>query len=220
MSDSGEAYNKQARGYDSSIEQLVPDYQAFNALIPRVIENPMTVLDIGCGTGNTANSVLQAHPGARVTCVDPSSAMIEIARAKLGSQVTFIESAIETFQTDVKFDAVTSVMVMHNVQTKAERKAVYGKIHSALNEGGIYASVDIVKGECERSQALVLRLWRDFMLKSMPENEVDDKWLALHTEKDSPIKLSDQDAMLNEVGFRCVDIIQKRMNFALTVALK
>jgi hypothetical protein len=58
------------------------------------------------------------------------------------------------------------------------------------------------------------------MLESLPEEEVDGKWLPLPKEKDKPIKLIDQIAMLNEVGIHAVDIVHKRINFVLTLAHK
>lgn len=220
MKGRAEAYNSQANGYDSFITKLVPDYPVFNALIAKVIAVPATALDIGCGTGNTTISVLKEHPSAKLTCVDASPAMLEIARSKISTDVKFIESAIEDFQPSAKFDAVISVLVMHNLQTRAERHAVYEKIYSALNKGGVYASVDITKGECERSQDLFFTLWREFLLNGLPKDEVDGKWLPMHEEKDRPIKLSDQAAILNEIGFRSMDIVHKKLNFALTVAFK
>lgn len=215
-----EAYNKQADDYDRFIVKLIPDYLRFNALIPRLAAKPGTVLDIGCGTGNTSARILEAYPKAKLTCIDPSPAMIGIARRKLGDSVTFMESPVEAFQTEERFDLAVSVMVMHNIQTTARRQEVYEKIYSALNPGGAYVSVDIFKGECDLSQKLFMKYWRDFMLESMPMDEVDGKWLALYKEKDKPLKMSEQLAMLKKAGFSSVDIIHKSMNFGLILALK
>lgn len=54
MTDVSKSYNEQAAHYDSVIEKLVPDYAVFNQLITKVIGCPKSILDIECGTGNTA----------------------------------------------------------------------------------------------------------------------------------------------------------------------
>ena len=110
--------------------------------------------------------------------------MIEAARVRLGERVELQLASIEDFQTTSRFDAITSMMVMHNLQNVHERQSVYMKLHDALEGGGIYASVDIFEGECERKQELLFRLWREFLLSGFSEDEVDNKWLALYLEKD------------------------------------
>ncbi len=42
------------------------------------------LLDVGCGTGMFLQALASAFPSVKLTGVDPSSAMLDIARAKLG----------------------------------------------------------------------------------------------------------------------------------------
>jgi ubiquinone/menaquinone biosynthesis C-methylase UbiE len=55
------------------------------------------VLDVGCGTGNLTAAILRAlSPSGKITAVDISGRMIEIARAKvLDSRVCWISDAVE-----------------------------------------------------------------------------------------------------------------------------
>ena len=43
----------------------------------------MSVLDVGCGTGNTTAELVKHLPGAVFTCLDGSEAMLSAAREKL-----------------------------------------------------------------------------------------------------------------------------------------
>jgi len=49
-------------------------------------EQARRVLDLGVGTGETARRVLERHPGALLTGVDSSAAMVERARAELPAE--------------------------------------------------------------------------------------------------------------------------------------
>ena len=144
--------------------------------------------------------------------------MLEIAKTKITAE--FIKSNIEDFTTTKKYDAITSIMVMHNVQTIEERFKAYKMIYETLNNGGIYITADILYGENDITQDIYMKMWREYMLGSLPPEEVDGKWLLLHKEKDKPIRVSKQMAMLYDAGFHSIDIINKNINFALMAAYK
>ncbi|WP_321394255.1 methyltransferase [uncultured Desulfuromusa sp.] len=220
MTNVTKSYDRQAENYDEFIKKLVPDYEVFQNLLPNFIGAAAKVLDIGCGTGNTALKLRQQNPSLQLTCLDTSPQMLEIARNKLGNQHNYVETSIEKFDPQEQFDAITSVMVMHNIQTTADRLGAYRKIYGALKPGGQYLSVDIFKGESDRLQDVYMMLWRQFMLQSLPESEIDEKWLPLHREKDKPLKLFDQIEILNKTGFKTVDIAHKRFQFAMLIAQK
>jgi tRNA (cmo5U34)-methyltransferase len=218
MSGVTKSYDAQAQAYDDFIRKLVPDYSLFHDLMVKFLPKPTTVLDIGCGTGNTSMSLMENNPSLHLTCLDTSSKMLEIAKEKLGDQHHFIEASIEDYETADTFDAVLSVMVMHNIQMQHDRLKVYKKISRILNGGGVYLTVDIFKGENSRLHNTYMDLWREFMLGGLPENEVDEKWLKLHKEKDKPLKLTEQIQLLKEAGFSTVDVVHKRLQFAMIIA--
>jgi tRNA (cmo5U34)-methyltransferase len=218
MTDSGKTYDRQAHDYDSFIEKLVPDYRLFNALVPQLIGTPDTILDLGCGTGTTALALLSQHPAAQLTCVDPSEQMLEAAKQKLPAGTRTAHGTLDAVADDARFNAVTSVMVMHNLPTLKARLNTYRGIHDRLTKGGVYISVDILEAETADLQLYYLEQWRSFMLQGLPADEVDTKWLPLHQEKDYPIKVSQQLSLLKEARFHTVDIVHKRFNFALMIA--
>ncbi|GHC57446.1 class I SAM-dependent methyltransferase [Neogemmobacter tilapiae] len=67
--------------------------------------SPISVLDLGCGTGLLTAAFARA--GHRVTGVDPSPAMLVVARQrKDGSLVRWVEATAETFRDAGRFDLV------------------------------------------------------------------------------------------------------------------
>jgi len=213
-----ESYNQQAKDYDGFIRKLVPGYDFFMGITPVLLNNPKNVLDIGCGTGNSAAAIKRLHPDTAINCVDPSEEMLRTAALRVKGD--FVHSSVEDFSFDKKYDAVTSVMVMHNVQTREARAEIYKKIYNSLNSEGVYVTADILLGENEVTQNLYLGMWREYMLANLPAEEVDGKWIPLHKDKDKPIKLSEQLDTLRDAGFSSVDVLNKNINFCMMVAYK
>lgn len=69
------------------------------------------MLDLGAGTGQLADRILQAIPRSSVTCLDFTSKMIEQCRSRLagyGDRVTLACDNIMTWVPPVKYDAIVS----------------------------------------------------------------------------------------------------------------
>jgi len=97
---------------------------------------PKIVLDMGCGTGRLACEL--AARGHRVTGADPSPAMLDIARRRLGAApVTWVETEAAALALDTRFDLI--VMTGHVFQVFLEDRAVLaalGNLRRHLAPGG------------------------------------------------------------------------------------
>ncbi len=82
---------------------------------------PLTILDIGCGTGLIANAY--AAQGHRVTGLDPAPAMLDIARKKPnGKLVTWAEGDARSFTFSAPFDLI--IMTGHAFQVLLSDKDI------------------------------------------------------------------------------------------------
>jgi SAM-dependent methyltransferase len=101
-----------------------------------LVDGAGSVLDLGCGTG--IFSAALAARGAGVVGVDPASAMLDIARARKGSnRVTWVESTAQGLDLGRRFEAV--VMTGHAFQTlltPEDRAACLATIAQHLAPGG------------------------------------------------------------------------------------
>ena len=99
---------------------------------------PVTILDLGCGTGGHA--LVLAKREYKVSGVDRSPDMLSIARRKAhqaGLDVEFIEGDIISFDAGRKFDAVISMFAVMSYQTtNSAIAAVCGWAKEALVPGG------------------------------------------------------------------------------------
>lgn len=75
-------------------------------LYPELPANP-SILDLGCGTGKQLVQLKKHYPDAKITGVDRSEHMLDIAREKLGESVQLIYSAyIEELFEENTFDMI------------------------------------------------------------------------------------------------------------------
>jgi ubiquinone/menaquinone biosynthesis C-methylase UbiE len=97
---------------------------------------PCSVLDLGCGTGTLSCAL--AESGHRVTGVDPSAAMLAVARRKPHAEnVEWVESSAQSYRSDRRFDLI--VMTGHAFQvllTDSETLAVLQTMREHLKKGG------------------------------------------------------------------------------------
>ncbi len=76
-------------------------------------DEPIDILDIGCGTGRLANAY--AEKGHRVTGLDPAQAMLAIARGKpQGTRIRWIEGDARNFKLEDQYDLI--IMTGHAFQ--------------------------------------------------------------------------------------------------------
>lgn len=105
------------------------------------------VLDLGCGTGNVALRL--AQHGLRVTGVDLSPEMLDVARRKTPASVTvrWVETSavelIDHFQPE-SFDTVTSVLLFSEL-SRAEQRETLRQCHRLLRPEGQLIIADEVR---------------------------------------------------------------------------
>jgi SAM-dependent methyltransferase len=78
---------------------------------------PQRILDLGCGTGLLCDAY--AAKGHHVTGIDPSPAMLKVARRKPnGKKIEWVESYAQNYQSDDLFDLI--IMTGHAFQVLLE----------------------------------------------------------------------------------------------------
>lgn len=130
------------RRYDLGIRLLsLGRSERVHARMAEQVEADERVLDIGCGTGSLA--LRCAERGGRVTGIDISPRMLDVAREKLAAagqqdQVELREmSAIDLDESfpEQSFDVVTSSLVLSEL-SEDEQRFVLRECHRLLRTGG------------------------------------------------------------------------------------
>ena len=94
-----------------------------------------TVVDIGCGPGNSTELLVARFPGATVSAVDNSPDMLAAARRRL-PKVRFDEVDIDHWQDPGPFDLILANAVL---QWIPDHRHVFANLVAKLAEGGTLA---------------------------------------------------------------------------------
>jgi ubiquinone/menaquinone biosynthesis C-methylase UbiE len=105
---------------------------------------PRDVLDLGCGTGNLIFEAARRWPGAKLTGLDGSVGMLEVARRERANlpgsaraRLSFIHAYADCLPVpDASFDLVMTAFVLQQV---SDRMAVLREIRRVLRPGGVAA---------------------------------------------------------------------------------
>jgi ubiquinone/menaquinone biosynthesis C-methylase UbiE len=114
-------------------------HQATLVLAAGIVHQPVSVLDVGCGTGKLLRRATPHWPEAHLTGVDPAKGMIEMAK-RLTPNATFFTGMAEALPLqDASVDLALSTTSFHHWQDQA---AGIREIARVLRSGGYFLLVD------------------------------------------------------------------------------
>ena len=221
-----EHFETEAFEFDSQIIKIIPYYeQMITALIDSVQFKPFAairIIDLGCGTGTVAKRLGDKFPNSTIVCLDIASKMIEIAKYKMSGRknTEFIVGDFSKIEFKEPFDVVVSSLALHHIQTDEEKKEFYTKIYKVLTNSGQFLNADVVLATTDYQQNINMNRWIDYMNKSVPMDEIQQRWLPAHKTEDRPSILMNQLKWLDEIGFENVDVIWKYYNFSVYGGVK
>jgi tRNA (cmo5U34)-methyltransferase len=208
-----------ALDFDRNVLRIIPHYedmlQAVIRSIPFGHSAPISVLDVGCGTGRLGQLILETFSEANLICLDFSERMVETAKAKLAGyeRVDYVVQDFRDYEFGQSFNVVVSSLALHHLPTDEKRK-FYERVHGCLCPGGCFYNADLVLGNGKHLQSLYMNTWETFLEQQLDAEEIQ-KTLQLFYEEDQPDVLADQLLWLSEIGYTNVDVPWKHYGFAV-----
>lgn len=221
-----EHFETEAKEFDEVIIRLIPYYnQMVQALVDTIHfdkEQPIRVIDLGCGTGTIAKAISEKFPNSTMVCLDMASNMIEMAKLKLASHknTRFIVGDFSQTDFSEKFDVVVSSLALHHLEHDEDKIRFYTRIYDSLTESGQFINADVVLASTDYHQHVNMKRWIEYIHRTVPMDEIQHKWIPSYQSEDKPAKLIDQLKWLEHIGFRSVDVIWKYYNFSVYGGIK
>jgi len=130
-------YDREADRYDATRGGEPRAAAAADAVLGLLPESAERLLDVACGTGIVTRRLAAGRPGLRVTGADLAHEMARYAAARLPGDVVRADSRRLPFR-DGTFDAVTSVWLLHLIDSPEDVRAVVNECARMLRPGGVY----------------------------------------------------------------------------------
>jgi ubiquinone/menaquinone biosynthesis C-methylase UbiE len=150
-----DAYAGFARLYDPVIGRFNSRLRSIGMrMVPPA--DGMHILDVGCGTGSLLEQYERA--GCRVSGIDTSPAMLEIAGRRLSHSADLrLDNAADMPFADGTFDLVTASLILHELSPDI-RIAVLGEMGRVLKKNGRVLITDYNPGPVRRLRGWMTRI--------------------------------------------------------------
>jgi len=142
--------------YDDRAERQIPGYRSLARLavalmsgFPTAAVEGAPVLVVGCGTGAELLEARAQRSDWQLTAVDPSLAMVEAARQRLGSDaeaVRWVQGPVENLPGEQCFAAATAVLVLQELADDGSKLAFLASLARLLQPGGPLLLLDLMGG--------------------------------------------------------------------------
>jgi tRNA (cmo5U34)-methyltransferase len=210
-----------ATRYDDFAQRGIPRYdEMLDELMHYLPEQATAVLELGCGTGALTLGVARRYRQARLTAVDGSTEMIDVARGRLAGDPAAVEFVVALFEEldlqPAAYDLIVSNMSLHHV---ADKRPFYTCLREALRPEGLLVFGDELIGASPAIEQLHWNRWEAFAGQPGHLTDAERAKGAAHARQfDHYETLPRQLELLQEAGFAPVDCVWRYLNYSIWVA--
>lgn len=200
---------RHAEVYDSQFERIQPLKDGLHLLARLHLSDigaRARILIPGAGTGAEARYLAVHQPGWRFTLVDPSGAMLAVARRHAEAE-SFLDRCafVEGFLGDAPLEAhdgAVCLLVSHFLVDAAERRAFYAALAQRLRPGAPFVLADLAPDREERDLDAALTHWLSllsFARGSTPES--DARYRAAFGREFAAHDVGEVERLVEQAGF-------------------
>jgi tRNA (cmo5U34)-methyltransferase len=133
-----------AGAYRAMVRAEIPSYDDLQDRLADATADveAQSILDLGSGTGVTAERILARHRGTALVGVDSSPDMLSHAKRSLPS-ATFVEGRLEDPLPAGPFDVVVSAFAIHHLPSTAKAD-LFKRVAAVLRPCGRFVLCDVV----------------------------------------------------------------------------
>ncbi len=222
--------NKVAGVFDDMVTRSVPFYTEMQRMISELAADHCgesgIIYDLGCSTGTTMLMMDQTVPQhIKFVGIDDSAPMLDKCQLKLeemGMKRPFSLEVADLNSGNVSMKNASAVILCLTLQfvRPIARERLLKSIFDQLNPGGVLIVIEKILAEETDFNRDFIKYYYNFKRRNQySELEISQKREALENVL-IPYKLSENIALLKDVGFRTVEVFFKWYNFSGFIAKK
>ncbi len=199
--------------YEEAISLKIPGYMLLYEMTERLLsahlhpsQDSAKLLIVGAGGGQELVTLSSRHKEWAFTGIDPSRAMLEIARrrateAEVAHRVSLQEGTIEQLSPQPAFDAATCLLVLHFIRGESNKRKLLQDIADRLVPGAPLFLASINGNPNSASFSTQMKAWKGHMLDhGIPLEEWEQFSASIGRESD-PIPDHEVLELLERTGF-------------------
>lgn len=209
MNDNKSAFS--SSDYDRKIKQTLPYYDDFYKQVIGLVKimkpNPVTWLDIGCGTGKMGSVAFENIEIEKFVFCDSSDEMIGIVKERFNcQQAQFSVCDVQKLHYANEFDVITAIQVNHYLHIN-ERRIALQKCYEALKEKGIFISFENFAPFTDLGKSVYLERWKRYQMEQGKSPQECNKHIERYGKDYFPISLSEHRELMQDCGFSVVEVL-------------
>jgi len=217
-----------AEVFDDMLDRSIPLYGELQRMIGELAATfaraGTAIYDLGCSTGITMESLMQAiRHDVLFVGLDNSEAMLERARQRLaarGGQRWEVHNADLNQEVELQPASVIVVNLVLQFIRPLRRDALARKLYRSLTEGGCLILVEKVLGNDALFNRTFIKLYYDLKQRNgYSTMEIAKKREELENVL-IPYRVEENCELLERAGFKHIDVFYKWYNFCGMVAFK
>lgn len=167
---------ERASQYDLDIRRAIPGYEALHDMTVSCLQTslPKTarVLVVGSGTGKELVDLSEKFPQWLLTGVEPSAAMMAIAKQKLSDrkiehQINLHIGYLDSLPREEPMDAATLILVMHFLPDDGSKLRLLQNIARHLKLGAEIVIADLHGDRSTHSFNRQMQAWKSYYFKRL-----------------------------------------------------
>lgn len=220
--------------FSDMLSRSIPQYNVMRDLSAQLVvdmtnnNKNINILDIGCSDGLMIQSMLEKFKGdcVRFTGVDISEPMLERAKARFDIVNQTSKNKVVVQNCDLRYDfpvnnysAITSILSLQFIPIEY-RQQILQEIYNNLVQGGVFIFVEKVLGNTADLNKLFVKNYYDLKEKNgYSKEQIERKRLSLEGVL-VPVTSSWNEHLLQQAGFREIDVFWRYLNFVGYIAIK
>ncbi len=208
--------------YDATIRQFIPGYEAMLGVAARELADVASglVIDLGGGTGALAEAILQSSGSGTVELIDVDGEMLAQARTRLGRFGERVRLTEGSFLGALpRCNGAAASLALHHVPTLEAKRALYRRVHDALEPGGVFVNADATMPADPAASEAIWSAWADHMVRQGIARERAFQHFEEWADEDTYFPLDEELAAVASAGF-AAECVWREVGMTVVVGRK